>query len=61
MHDEWILPHKECEYCPNAEQCSEWVRARNEEECAEIICGLIEDMRDEFEEAWRIYISEYED
>lgn len=61
MRDELVLPHEECMYCMNAEKCSKWVRERSDDECAEIICSLIEDLRDEYEEAWRIYVSQYED
>lgn len=61
MHEELILTHEECAYCPKAEMCSRYVRERGEDECSEILCSMIEEMREEYEEAWRIYISEYED
>ena len=49
---------QECDFCPMCGRCGGF---RSEEDCAEMLAGMIDDAREEFNSAWREYISEYED
>ena len=53
--------YTECDYCPMRESCDFYGMAGAEEQCAEMLRVMIEGDRQEFENAWRAYVSEYED
>lgn len=53
--------YQECDFCQLSEQCRYCGTGAPEEQCAEMLAGMVEEAREEFNSAWRDYISEYED